>query len=159
MLIYQNYKRIIRISDVINLSDLIDIEITIWTTTMLSCAIYRMESLRNCGIISYINDNFLIYSISFTFRGHASENPRLPESLSRGNHKAVFIGPPGSAMRSLGDKISSTIVAQSADVPTLDWSGSNITSVEHDPKGHVTVPPIAYEKACIKDATDGLTIA
>jgi acetyl-CoA carboxylase / biotin carboxylase 1 len=52
-------------------------------------------------------------------RGHASENPRLPETLAK--HKIVFIGPPGSAMRSLGDKISSTIVAQSADVPTMPW--------------------------------------
>ncbi|CAG8469460.1 4231_t:CDS:2 [Paraglomus brasilianum] len=89
--------------------------------------------------------------------GHASENPRLPEALSRG--KAVFIGPPGSAMRSLGDKISSTIVAQSADVPTMDWSGSNITSIEHDADGHVTVPQTAYEKACIKDANEGLIMA
>ena len=42
--------------------------------------------------------------------GHASENPALPESLAKS--KIVFIGPPGAAMRSLGDKISSTIVAQ-----------------------------------------------
>jgi hypothetical protein len=38
----------------------------------------------------------------------------------------VFLGPPGSAMRALGDKISSSIVAQSADVPTLAWSGSGL---------------------------------
>ncbi|CAI2182867.1 18350_t:CDS:2, partial [Funneliformis geosporum] len=42
-------------------------------------------------------------------------------------HKIVFIGPPGSAMRSLGDKISFTIVAQSANVPTMDWSGNGVT--------------------------------
>ena len=55
--------------------------------------------------------------------GHASENPKLPERL---NDDIVFIGPPASAMRSLGDKISSTIVAQSANVPTIPWSGSEI---------------------------------
>jgi acetyl-CoA carboxylase/biotin carboxylase 1 len=59
--------------------------------------------------------------------GHASENPRLPESLAASKNKIVFIGPPGSAMRSLGDKISSTIVAQSADVPTMAWSGTGIS--------------------------------
>ena len=38
----------------------------------------------------------------------------LPESLAASPKTIVFIGPPGSAMRSLGDKISSTIVAQHA---------------------------------------------
>jgi len=33
-------------------------------------------------------------------RGHASENPKLPESLAASKNKIVFIGPPGSAMRS-----------------------------------------------------------
>ena len=39
--------------------------------------------------------------------GQASENPRLPESLAASRHKIAFIGPPGSLMRSLGDKTSS----------------------------------------------------
>ena len=53
--------------------------------------------------------------------GHASENPKLPEQL----HKAgiQFIGPPENAMWALGDKIASSIVAQTAGVPTLPWSG------------------------------------
>jgi biotin carboxylase len=33
-------------------------------------------------------------------------------------------GPPEHAMWSLGDKIASSIVAQTAGVPTLPWSGS-----------------------------------
>lgn len=41
--------------------------------------------------------------------GHASENPKLPSALKKCG--IVFIGPPASAMWSLGDKISSTIVA------------------------------------------------
>ncbi|GBC48526.2 uncharacterized protein OCT59_029816 [Rhizophagus irregularis] len=88
--------------------------------------------------------------------GHASENPRLPESLAQSKNKIVFIGPPGSAMRSLGDKISSTIVAQSANVPTMDWSGSGVVQTEIDDQGHVIVPESAYEQACVKDADDGL---
>ena len=34
------------------------------------------------------------------------------------------LGPPEHAMWALGDKIASSIVAQSASVPTLPWSGS-----------------------------------
>ena len=54
--------------------------------------------------------------------GHASENPKLPELLGKNN--IAFIGPPEKAMWALGDKIASSIVAQTADVPTLPWSGS-----------------------------------
>jgi biotin carboxylase len=32
-------------------------------------------------------------------------------------------------MRSLGDKISSTIVAQHAQVPCMDWSGQGVDQV------------------------------
>ncbi len=54
--------------------------------------------------------------------GHASENPKLPELLSK--HGITFLGPPQQAMWALGDKIASSIVAQTASVPTLPWSGS-----------------------------------
>ncbi|RCH96152.1 acetyl-coenzyme-A carboxylase [Rhizopus azygosporus] len=91
--------------------------------------------------------------------GHASENPRLPEMLAKSKHKCVFIGPPASAMRSLGDKISSTIVAQSAQVPTMGWSGDGITETEVDEAGHVIVPERAYESACVKTAEEGLKAA
>jgi len=88
--------------------------------------------------------------------GHASENPRLPESLAASKHKIVFIGPPGSAMRSLGDKISSTIVAQSADVPTMPWSGTGITDTVLSEAGYVTVPDKAYADACVTSVEEGL---
>ncbi|KAF9288230.1 acetyl-coenzyme-A carboxylase [Mortierella alpina] len=88
--------------------------------------------------------------------GHASENPKLPESLRDSPQKIIFIGPPGSAMRSLGDKISSTIVAQSADVPTMGWSGTGITETTMDANGFVMVPEDAYQAACVTDAEDGL---
>ena len=88
--------------------------------------------------------------------GHASENPRLPESLAASKNKIVFIGPPGSAMRSLGDKISSTIVAQNADVPTMPWSGSGIKDTVLSEAGYVTVPDKAYEDACVTSVEQGL---
>ncbi|CAG8502872.1 3535_t:CDS:10, partial [Racocetra fulgida] len=104
------------------------------------------------------NNNYanvpLIVDIAERTGVHA--NPRLPEALAQCKNKIVFIGPPGSAMRSLGDKISSTIVAQSANVPTMEWSGSGINETEFDDDGHVMVPDDVFEKACVKDAEDGL---
>lgn len=57
--------------------------------------------------------------------GHASENPRLPDELSKRN--IGFIGPPSNAMYSLGDKIASTIVAQVGDWDCL-WNRISLTS-------------------------------
>jgi biotin carboxylase len=59
--------------------------------------------------------------------GHASENPRLPERISEiANGKIAFLGPGPDAMRALGDKVGSTIIAQSVGVPTLPWSGAGM---------------------------------
>jgi acetyl-CoA carboxylase / biotin carboxylase 1 len=91
--------------------------------------------------------------------GHASENPRLPESLAASKNRIVFIGPPGSAMRSLGDKISSTIVAQSADVPCMAWSGSGISETTLSEQGFVTVPDNAYKDACVFSVEEGVAKA
>ncbi|KAH9921701.1 acetyl CoA carboxylase [Epithele typhae] len=89
--------------------------------------------------------------------GHASENPKLPETLTA--NKIVFIGPPGSAMRSLGDKISSTIVAQSAQVPTMAWSGTGITKTQLSDAGFVTVADDVYRAACVTTWEEGLARA
>jgi biotin carboxylase len=48
----------------------------------------------------------------------------LPELLHK--HGLVFLGPPEKAMWALGDKVASSIVAQTADIPTLPWSGSEL---------------------------------
>ncbi|KAH8197052.1 hypothetical protein TruAng_008803 [Truncatella angustata] len=88
--------------------------------------------------------------------GHASENPKLPESLAASPKKIVFIGPPGSAMRSLGDKISSTIVAQHAKVPCIPWSGTGVDKVEVDSNGIVTVEDDVYLKGCVNSWEEGL---
>ncbi|ROT38258.1 acetyl-CoA carboxylase [Sodiomyces alkalinus F11] len=88
--------------------------------------------------------------------GHASENPKLPESLAASPKKIVFIGPPGSAMRSLGDKISSTIVAQHAEVPCIPWSGTGVDEVDVDDQGIVTVSDGVYAKGCVTSWQEGL---
>ncbi|KAI5951033.1 ACC1 [Candida jiufengensis] len=89
--------------------------------------------------------------------GHASENPLLPEKLAASPKKIIFIGPPGSAMRSLGDKISSTIVAQHAKVPCIPWSGTGVDEVHVDEKTNlVSVDDDVYAKGCCSGPEDGL---
>lgn len=89
--------------------------------------------------------------------GHASENPILPEMLASSPKKIVFIGPPGSAMRSLGDKISSTIVAQHANVPCIPWSGTGVDQVEvNEETNLVSVSDDVYAKGCCTSPEDGL---
>ncbi|GMM51879.1 acetyl-CoA carboxylase [Starmerella bacillaris] len=92
--------------------------------------------------------------------GHASENPLLPEKLAASSKKIVFIGPPGSAMRSLGDKISSTIVAQHANVPCIPWSGTGVDNVIIDGQsGLVSVDDETYAKGCSKTSEEGRIVA
>ncbi|KAK6460286.1 acetyl-coenzyme-A carboxylase [Scheffersomyces coipomensis] len=89
--------------------------------------------------------------------GHASENPLLPEKLAASKNKIVFIGPPGNAMRSLGDKISSTIVAQHAKVPCIPWSGTGVDQVVIDDETNlVSVADDIYQKGCCDSPEDGL---
>lgn len=57
--------------------------------------------------------------------GHASEFPALPTALAANG--LVFLGPGAKAMRDLGDKIASSILAQSAKVPCIPWSGDGVT--------------------------------
>ncbi|TSO98495.1 Acetyl-CoA carboxylase 2 [Bagarius yarrelli] len=82
--------------------------------------------------------------------GHASENPKLPELL----HKAgiTFLGPSSKAMWALGDKVASSIVAQTAGIPTLPWSGSGLKVAwgeEEQRLGQmISVPPELYIKGC-----------
>ena len=92
--------------------------------------------------------------------GHASENPKLPELLHKNN--ITFLGPPAKAMWALGDKIASSIVAQTAAVPTLPWSGTGLTidfSEEDIKKGKIAhVPDSVYRRGCIRDAKHGIQV-
>jgi len=56
--------------------------------------------------------------------GHASEYPALPTALRQAG--VVWVGPSPEAMQALGDKITSSLIAQNSNVPCLPWSGSNI---------------------------------
>ncbi|WAR06945.1 ACAC-like protein [Mya arenaria] len=80
--------------------------------------------------------------------GHASENPKLPELLHKNG--IVFIGPPEGAMWALGDKIASSILAQTAGVPTLPWSGSGLKIPWNEGE---------QGKGCTVDAEAGLKVA
>jgi len=117
---------------------------------------------------NYANVNFIVdiakrYKVQAVWAGwgHASENPKLPDQLAENN--IVFMGPPGHAMRSLGDKISSSIVAQSADVPTFPWTGSglsiNTANRTVDDTGALVVPGDVYDQGCVKTAAEGLASA
>ncbi|KAK5578910.1 hypothetical protein RB653_008585 [Dictyostelium firmibasis] len=83
--------------------------------------------------------------------GHASENPRLPDLLSKTETGIVFIGPPAKAMSDLGDKIASTIVAQSARVACVPWSGSGLSVDYSESNG---VPSDIYNRACINSVEE-----
>ncbi|VFV38559.1 acetyl-carboxylase 2 [Lynx pardinus] len=93
--------------------------------------------------------------------GHASENPKLPELLCK--HEIAFLGPPSEAMWALGDKIASTIVAQTLQVPTLPWSGSGLmiewTEDNLQEGKRISVPEDIYDQGCVKDVDEGLEVA
>lgn len=87
--------------------------------------------------------------------GHASENPKLPEMLNKAN--IAFLGPPCQAMWALGDKIASSIVAQTAKVPTLPWSGTGLVAEYSEGQAQdIRIPPDLYAKGLTTDVNDGL---
>lgn len=87
--------------------------------------------------------------------GHASENPKLPELLHRNG--IVFIGPPEKAMWALGDKIASSIVAQTADIPTLPWSGSELKAEYNTKK--IKISSDLFARGCVSTPEQGLQAA
>ncbi|XP_072389220.1 acetyl-CoA carboxylase isoform X2 [Diabrotica undecimpunctata] len=87
--------------------------------------------------------------------GHASENPKLPELLHKNN--VVFIGPNEKAMWALGDKIASSLVAQTAEVPTLPWSGSGLTAQYSGKK--IKISSELFARGCVHTAEEGLAAA
>jgi biotin carboxylase len=65
-------------------------------------------------------------------------------------------------MWALGDKIASSIVAQTAGVPTIPWTGTGlkVAWTEEDLRRGkvVTVPRHVYDEAVIKTVEDGLAV-
>uniref|UniRef100_U3K2H1 acetyl-CoA carboxylase n=1 Tax=Ficedula albicollis TaxID=59894 RepID=U3K2H1_FICAL len=92
--------------------------------------------------------------------GHASENHKLPELLQKNG--IAFLGPPSDAMWALGDKVASTIVAQTLEIPTLPWSGSGLVAQwsEEDQKHQqaISIPLETYAQGCVKDVEEGLEV-
>ncbi|KAJ7400693.1 hypothetical protein BTVI_103117 [Pitangus sulphuratus] len=93
--------------------------------------------------------------------GHASENHKLPDLLQKNG--IAFLGPPSDAMWALGDKVASTIVAQTLEIPTLPWSGSGLMAQwsEEDQKHQqtISIPLETYAQGCVKDLEQGLEVA
>ena len=58
-------------------------------------------------------------------------------------------------MSALGDKIGSTILAQSAGVPTLPWSGDGV-AIDWTACPDGVIPPKIYDKACIHSLSEAL---
>lgn len=103
------------------------------------------SNVNNYANVSLIVSLAKRYSVDAVFAGwgHASENPALPTSLE--NEGIVFMGPPAGPMFALGDKIGSTIIAQSAGVPVIPWSGDGLT-VDYKKEGGI-IPPATYNAA------------
>uniref|UniRef100_A0A8C0UYD6 acetyl-CoA carboxylase n=1 Tax=Cyanistes caeruleus TaxID=156563 RepID=A0A8C0UYD6_CYACU len=93
--------------------------------------------------------------------GHASENHKLPELLQKNG--IAFLGPPSDAMWALGDKVASTIVAQTLEIPTLPWSGSGLVAQwSEEDQNHqqtISIPLETYAQGCVKDMEEGLEVA
>jgi len=87
--------------------------------------------------------------------GHASENPALPTALLSASRPIAFIGPPAGPMYALGDKIGSTIIAQSAGVPTIAWNGCDL-KVDYKREG---LPDSVYALANLKTEKEAVEAA
>ena len=71
----------------------------------------------------------------------------------------TFIGPNETSMFLLGDKIASTIIAQSAGVPCISWSGSGVDVVA-DAEGKVTsMDDATFARACVNTAEEAVEVA
>mmetsp|Transcript_87993 Transcript_87993/g.156027 ORF Transcript_87993/g.156027 Transcript_87993/m.156027 type:complete len:2134 (-) Transcript_87993:174-6575(-) len=81
--------------------------------------------------------------------GHASENPKLPAKLKEMG--ITFIGPNSGVMAALGDKIAANILAQTAKVPSIPWSGDGLTA-ELTAEG--TIPDEIFMKAMVNTVDD-----
>jgi len=93
--------------------------------------------------------------------GHASENPALPNTLDAMGIK--FIGPTGPVMSVLGDKIAANILAQTAKVPSIPWSGSyggpDDGPLQAELTAEGTIPDSTFEKATCRNVEEAVVAA
>jgi len=83
--------------------------------------------------------------------GHASENPALPRTLSANG--ITFIGPTAPVMSVLGDKIAANILAQTAKVPSIPWSGDGL---EANLNEEGTIPDDIFRKATVNSVEEAV---
>lgn len=60
-------------------------------------------------------------------------------------------------MWALGDKVASSIVAQTADIPTLPWSGSELKA--HYSGKKIKISSDLFARGCVSNAEHGLAAA
>jgi len=93
--------------------------------------------------------------------GHASENPKLPNTLNSMGIK--FIGPTGPVMSVLGDKIAANILAQTAKVPSIPWSGSfggpDDGPLQANLNAEGTIPDEIFEKGTTRTVEEAVEAA
>eukprot|EP00522_Entomoneis_paludosa_P016513 CAMPEP_0172450434 /NCGR_PEP_ID=MMETSP1065-20121228/8763_1 /TAXON_ID=265537 /ORGANISM="Amphiprora paludosa, Strain CCMP125" /LENGTH=2096 /DNA_ID=CAMNT_0013202215 /DNA_START=2922 /DNA_END=9212 /DNA_ORIENTATION=- len=93
--------------------------------------------------------------------GHASEKPELPDALEAVGIK--FIGPTAPVMSVLGDKIAANILAQTAQVPSIPWSGSfggpDDGPLQANLNAEGTIPQEIFEKGTCRTVEEAIAAA
>ena len=69
--------------------------------------------------------------------GFVAEDPKFAELCARIG--VTFIGPSPEAMRKLGDKIGSKLIAEEVGVPVAPWSGGGVDTLEEATKAAATI--------------------
>ena len=87
--------------------------------------------------------------------GHASENPQLPQRLLE--EGIIFIGPTSRVMALLGDKVAANLLAQTAGVPCIPWSGDGLTVEGVGLEGGID--DVLFRKACINNVEEAIACA
>ena len=67
-----------------------------------------------------------------------------------------FIGPTAPVMAALGDKVSANILAQTAEVPSIPWSGGGIKAELND---EGVIPKEIFDSACVFDVEGAVATA
>ena len=76
----------------------------------------------------------------------------------------AFMGPTAPVMAVLGDKIAANILAQTAKVPSIPWSGSYGDGAADGPlqaelQADGTIPDATFRKACVTSVEEALFAA
>lgn len=89
--------------------------------------------------------------------GDTSKHAQLAESLQK--HDLFLIGPPSSSIFYASDRISSLILAQTADIATPDWSGNGLKISNYSHSKKVKITDELYSRGAVLNAEDGLRFA